>query len=43
LLLHISIGENKFTVLTPKMRLKEGETVEVEFDPEKIHIFEIQD
>jgi len=42
LLLHISIGENKFTVLTPKVRLKEGETVEVEFDPEKIHIFEIQ-
>jgi len=43
LLLHILIGENKFAALTPKMQFKEYEIVDVEFNLEKIHIFEIQD
>jgi len=42
-LLHISIGENKFTAITPKMRFEEYEIVNVGFDPERIHVFEIQD
>ena len=43
LLLHISIGENEFTAVSSKKRFKEFEIVDVEFDTEKIHIFEIQD
>jgi len=42
LLLHISIGENNFTAISSKKKSKEFEIVDVEFDTEKIHIFEIQ-
>ncbi len=43
LLLHISIGENNFTAITSNKQFKESEIVDVEFDMEKIHIFEIED
>ncbi len=41
-LLYVSIGEVGFSVLTGKKGLKAGDTVEIEFEMEKAHIFGIK-
>lgn len=41
-LLYVSIGEAGLSVLTSKKGLKTGDTVEVEFEMERAHIFEVK-